>query len=224
MKKEKIVAALLSLSLALALTACGGAGEETGNEVGNEVVRNAPEASANTPNDAQNTQIANPFTDYATYAEAEAAAGYAFAAPESVDGYPEVSYSVMNDGELFQIVYANDADEITARKAPGAGDISGDYTNYAEESVFDRTDVPYTVRGNGGKASQAVWMDDENGYAYSLTDAAGMDMDAFTSLVAQIQDGESGAIADAPVVDEQTPDGGAEAEEAADVDVEVAEP
>ena len=216
MKRKTIVAALLSLTLALGLTACGGGGAEetvrsapdaSGEDVvrsapdasGEDVVRNAPDTSEDTPNDAQNAQIANPFTDYETYAEAEAAAGYAFAAPESVDGYPETSYSVMNGGELFQIIYSNGADEITARKAPGADDISGDYNEYAEETVFDKTDTSFTVRGNDGKAFAAFWTDDVNGYAYSLTDREGMDMDAFSALVMEIQDGESGADAEATV-------------------------
>lgn len=222
---KKMMIALLSLTLALSLAACGGAGPEVERSAPNaeteanapdteanasDAEANAPDTEANAPDDEAslsgaeenaeaslsgveaNEQIANPFTDYATRAEAEAAAGYGFAAPDSVEGYPETSYSVMDGGKLLQIVYRNGADEITARKAPGADDISGDYNEYAEETIFDKTDVTFTVKGNGGKAFVALWTDDENGYAYSLTDREGMDMDAFASLVTTIQDSENG--------------------------------
>ena len=238
---KKMMIALLSLTLALSLAACGGGGPEAGPESGKaapETEANAPdaepnasEAEANAPDteanasdaeanapdeeatlsgaeenasDAEanaseteaNTQIANPFTDYASLAEAEAAAGYGFAVPDSVDGYPETSYSVMNGdgGKLLQIIYSAGDDEITVRKAPGAdaGDISGDYNQYEEETIVDKTDVAFTVKSNGGKAFVALWTDDENDYAYSLTDRNGMDMDAFTTLVMTIQDMESG--------------------------------
>ena len=238
---KKMIIALLSLTLALSLAACGGAPEvEKGapeteaNASGDEAAApeteanasdaettapdtetnapdaeanapdtetNAPDAEANAPEDEAtlsgvdaNAQLANPFTDYATLAEAEAAAGFGFAAPESVEGYPETSYSVMDGGKLLQIAYRNADDEITARKAPGAdaGDISGDYNQYAEETVFDKTDVAFIVKGNGGKAFAALWTDDENDYAYSLTDRNGMDMDAFTTIVTTIQALENG--------------------------------
>ena len=230
---KKMIIALLSLTLALSLAACGGGGPETGgpesgkaapeteaNASGeeasaSETEANAPDAETNAPDDEAtlsgveenasdaeanaseaeaNTQIANPFTDYATLAEAEAAAGYGFAVPDSVDGYPETSYSVMDGDKLLQVVYSNGADEITARKTPGAdaGDISGDYNEYAEETIVDKTDVAFIVKGNGGKAFVALWTDDENDYAYSLTDRNGMDMDAFTTLVTTIQDLENG--------------------------------
>ena len=149
-------------------------------------------AEADPSNGEANAQIANPFTDYASLAEAEAAAGFGFAVPDSVDGYPETSYSVMDGDKLLQIVYSNGSDEITARKAPGAADISGDYNQYDEESIIDKTDVAFTVKSNGGKAFVALWTDDENDYAYSLTDRNGMDMDAFTTLVTTIQDLENG--------------------------------
>ena len=228
---KKMIIALLSLTLALSLAACGGGGPETGgpesgkaapeteaNASGeeasaSETEANAPDAETNAPDDEAtlsgveenasdaeanaseaeaNTQIANPFTDYATLAEAEAAAGYGFAVPDSVDGYPETSYSVMDGDKLLQVVYSNGADEITARKAPGADDISGDYNDYAEETVFDMTEITFTVKGKDGKAFVALWTDDENGYAYSLTDREGMDMDAFSTLVTTIQDLENG--------------------------------
>ena len=228
---KKMMIALLSLTLAMSLAACGGGGPEaSGPEAGkaapeteanaSDAEANAPDAEPNAPDDeatlsgaeenasdaeanlssveanasddGANAQIANPFTDYASLAEAEAAAGFGFAVPDSVDGYPETSYSVMDGGKLLQIVYSAGDDEITARKAPGTDDISGDYNQYDEETIVDKTDVAFTVKGNGGKAFVALWTDDENDYSYSLTDRNGMDMDAFTTLVMTIQDMESG--------------------------------
>lgn len=224
---KKALAGILSLTLALALTACGGAGvePETPNDAApsesaetapqnagsaapsenaeaapddageiaslSGVADDAPQETAETP--AKSAQTPNPFQDYATYEEAADAAQYGFAAPQSVDGYPEVSYSVMNGGEMFQIVYRNgDGGEVTARKAPGdQTDISGDYNQYAEERIVDTAALTFTVKGDGEKAFVALWMDDDSGFSYSLTAKDGMSPDAFEALVVAIQDAEA---------------------------------
>ena len=187
---KKVLAAVLSLALALSLAACGG--QSGGQTVGGDVENAQTDGgeTGNTQTDA--AQIPNPFTDYDTLEDAAQAAGYSFAVPESMDGFDTVSYSVMNGGELLQAIYRNDNDDLTARKGPGDGDISGDYNEYAVEAIADKVDVPsVTFRGSGDKWNLALWTDAASGYAYSLMDRAGMDKDAFEAIVNLIQEGEA---------------------------------
>ena len=182
---KKALAAVLSLALTLSLAACGG---RSGEQTDSGKAENAQ---------TDEVQIPNPFTEYDTPEDAAQAAGYPFATPESVDGFDTVLYSVMNDGELLEVIYRNDSDDLIARKGPGDGDISGDYNEYAEEAIADKTDMPsVTFRGNNGKWSLALWTDAASGYAYSLMDRAGMDKNAFEAIVNAIQEGEamSGAM------------------------------
>lgn len=177
---KKALAAVLSLALTLSLAACGG---QSGEQADNGKAKNAQ---------TDEVQIPNPFTEYDTPEDAAQAAGYPFAAPESVDGFDTVLYRVMNDGELLEVIYRNDSDDLIARKGPGDGDISGDYNEYAEEAIADKTDMPsVTFRGNNGKWNLALWSDAASGYAYSLMNRVGMDKNAFEAIVNAIQEGEA---------------------------------
>ena len=74
-------------------------------------------------------QIPNPWTDYASLDEAEAAAGFDLAIPDAVDGCSEKQFRALDaDGDkMIEVIYASGEDEIVRiRKAPGAEDITGD--------------------------------------------------------------------------------------------------
>ena len=103
---------------------------------------------------------------------------------------------------MFRIVYGNGADSVTVRKAPGAGDISEDYGNYAEETVTVTPGLPdVTLKGNNGKAFLALWTDAESGYAYSVSASAGMEYDALRTLAMGIQTGEAAFLYDSESVE-----------------------
>ncbi|MBR0283381.1 MAG: hypothetical protein IJQ81_17610 [Oscillibacter sp.] len=172
------ILAALALFAAFSLAACAG--------------RNVVNGQLDDGNTTEVAEIPNPFQEFRTYAEARDAAGYDFAAPEKVDGYPNVAYGVMDGGEMFQIVYSNGAESVTARKAPGGGDISGDYKQYAQESSVTTPGLPdVTLKGDDALAFLAVWMDAESGYAYSLSASGGMEYDALLTLTVGIQTGEA---------------------------------
>ena len=182
------ILAVLALFAAFSLTACAG--------------RNIVNQQPDDGNTTQTAELPNPFQEFRTYAEARAAAGYDFAAPEKVEGYPDVSYGVSGGGAMFRIVYGNGADSVTVRKAPGAGDISEDYGNYAEETVTVTPGLPdVTLKGNGGKAFLALWTDAESGYAYSVSASAGMEYDALQTLAMGIQTGEAAFLYDSEPVE-----------------------
>ena len=181
---RRVILAALALFAAFSLTACAG----------RNVVNGQPEDGSTT----QVAEIPNPFQEFRTYAEARDAAGYDFAAPEKVDGYPNISYGVMDGGGMFQIVYGNGAESVTVRKAPGGGDISGDYKQYAQESSVTTPGLPdVTLKGDDALAFLAIWMDAERGYAYSVSASGGMEYDALLTLAMGIQTGEAAQENDA---------------------------
>ena len=198
---KKVLAAVLSLALALSLAACGG--QSGGQTVGGDV-ENAQTDGGETGNTQTDTaQIPNPFTDYDTLEDAAQAAGYTFAVPESIDGFDTVSYSVMNGGEMLQVIYRNDDNDLTARKAPGFGDISGVYDTYTVGMEVDKDNLPgVSFSGDEEKMYLAIWTDTE--YSYSLFARNGMERDVLAALVEQIQVAEA-ASAD---MGEETIEGG----------------
>ena len=140
----------------------------------------APDADATTPDE----EIANPFTDYATYEEAETAVGFKFGVPEQLGGYDTVSYRVA--GTLFEVIYSNDASSLTARKAPGGWDISGDNNQYTVEVAETLAGVDVTCWGEGDTLFLAMWSADD--YSYSLSASESMDRMDFLGTVETIID------------------------------------
>ena len=141
-----------------------------------------PDDSA-TP-DAAATESANSFMDYATYEEAEAAAGFKFSVPEQLGGYDMVSYCVA--GTLFEVIYSNDTASLTARKAPGGWDISGDNSQYTMEVAETLAGVDVACWGEGDTLFLAMWSADN--YSYSLSASESIDKADFLGTVETIID------------------------------------
>ena len=150
--KKKMAALALGVCIAAALAACAAGPDST----------NAP----------ADVQIPNPIVEYATLAEAEAAAGFTFTLPAQLPaGYADGMISVIHN-ELMQVVYSNGDAELTLRKAKGSEDISGDCNEYAETkecsiSAADGTSYTVTLKGANGKVNVVTWADQE--YTYSIT-------------------------------------------------------
>ena len=199
--------------MALSLAACGGQGaaqtpandadaqtEQAPDDAATPDDAAAPDASAtpdaaepsdNAPADADATlpddateEIANPFTDYATYEEAETAVGFKFGVPEQLGGYDTVSYRVA--GTLFEVIYSNDTASLTARKAPGGWDISGDNNQYTVEVAQTLAGVDVTCWGEGDTLFLAMWSTDD--YSYSLSASESIDKADFLGTVETIID------------------------------------
>ena len=131
-------------------------------------------------------QIPNPWTDYASLDEAEAAAGFDLAIPDAVDGCSEKQFRAMDaDGDkMIEVIYASGENEIARiRKAPGAEDISGDYNAYDAQDVAVG-DVTVTMKSADGLVKLAIWQD--GGYTYAVSVEAGCSADAMAELVSQI--------------------------------------
>ena len=135
------------------------------------------------PGAEEAVQIPNPFTDHATLAEAAKAVGFELTVPEKVNGSPRRDIQTMS-GELIQVFYGDDGAEICIRKAPGAGDISGDYNQYAQTKTVDVNGSAVTMKGAEGLFMTAIW--ERGGYTYSILARAGMSAAAMTALVQSV--------------------------------------
>ena len=169
---RRLLASALALCLVFSLAACSQPA--------------APDA-ASTPDTAASdtTQIPNPWTECATLADAAALTGYDFTVPDSVDGYTDISITVLTDEQLTEVQYTTGSDRLCLRKAPGSDDISGDYNQYAESNAVDVDGRSVTLQGNDGQVQLATWLDGD--YTYSIgiyrEDGTGLTADEMTALV-----------------------------------------
>ena len=132
--------------------------------VGCSAKRDPVETSA--PVEEASTQIANPWKDYASLVDAEAACGLTFPRPKLVaDNYVAESFRVMN-GELLEVRYHDRDFSVTVRMQAGEDrDLSGIYGEFEniQTSVFDGATI--TSKDIDGGIVQLISKD---GYSYSL--------------------------------------------------------
>lgn len=69
---------------------------------------------------------------------------------------------------------------IHVRKAPGSGDISGDYTSYPDAAVQEVAGHQMTVRGEGETIYVVLWTEGE--YTYAVTSSQGVKGDTLKLL------------------------------------------
>lgn len=132
---------------------------------------------------APGAQLANPFVDYATLAEAEAAAGFTLAAPDRIDGWDAPIVQLMS-GKMLQLIFRSGDDRLIIRKQSGTDDISGDYNSYPETKTAKINGSSVTLKGADGKFSTAVWT--AGGYSYAVVSDVPMASDILTDLIAEI--------------------------------------
>lgn len=168
---KKLILSITILFLAFAFTACGG---EANTEANNEDVNN---------------EIANPWIDCANLDEAAQIAGFDFAAPKRIDGYPKTFIQAM-ENEMIQVFYSDKdlEDETSAavlvRKGFG-DDISGDYNEYTENKTAEMHGVSVDLSGNDGLIYKALW--EQDGFAYSIGADKGIDEALVNELVESVK-------------------------------------
>ena len=112
-------------------------------------------------------QLANPWKDYPSLEEAEAACGLDFPLEDVVaDSYKAESYRVMND-ELLEVTYRDDTFEVTVRMRAGEDqDISGVYAEYKEIHTFE--EESYTTIHKYIQDGGILQLISKDGYSYSF--------------------------------------------------------
>lgn len=83
-------------------------------------------------------------------------------------------------GIMIQVFYGDGENEVCVRKEAGAGDISGDYNQYAQV----KTENGVTLKGENGLVMVAIW--ERGGYTYAVTSRAGMDAAAMAALIQSV--------------------------------------
>ena len=128
-----------------------------------------PPASPETtvPETEASLQIGNPWKDYNSLEEAEAACGLDFPLEDVVaDSYQAESYRVMN-GELLEVTYRDDSFEVTVRmKAGEDDDISGVYAEYKEIHTYE--EESYTIILKYIQDGGILQLISKDGYSYSF--------------------------------------------------------
>ena len=159
--KHIVITLLLAAAL---LTGCGANG-------------NAP---AETTPPAGNTQIANPWSNYDTLAEAEAAVGFALEIPETVGSYQADAFRVMS-GQLLEITYHSGESKVTLRKIAGEDqDISGVYNTYETVTMSDRDGASVKEMTDG---TEVLTLVSASGYSWSLFAPNGYEDGAAESFI-----------------------------------------
>ncbi len=182
MNIKKLSAIALSALMIASLAACGA------DKTDAPKTPETPSDAVVTPSDSdadlgENTQIPNPWTDCASIGDAASAAGFDLTAPAAIAGENQSAWRVLTgDQTIFEIDFG---DDITLRKAPGTGDISGDYNAYDESQDIASGDVTVTARGSDGAVHNATW--EAGDYTYSLTSAAGLTPDEVAAIAAEIE-------------------------------------
>lgn len=154
---KRLMIMLLCVSVMLLFAGCGEEAAEPEQAQGN----------------ASGMMVANPWSNWNSLAEAEAATGFPFGLPETVDGYTADVFRTMS-GTLLEIRYHSGESEICIRKQQGEGqDISGDYNVYANSEESQQNGGTITVDSNeaGEVVRQLISF---NGYSWSVVASDGI--------------------------------------------------
>ena len=118
--------------------------------------------------ESQMTTIGNPWTEWDSVEEAEAAVGFRFGLPTVIaDSYDAVEVRTMNN-ELIEVVYRDETFEVCVRKQAGEGqDISGDYNEYEICTETNCNEGTLTEYRNSGDPAMRQTVSYE-GYSWSL--------------------------------------------------------
>ncbi|MBQ7668923.1 MAG: hypothetical protein IJS47_06315 [Clostridia bacterium] len=127
--------------------------------------------------------IPNPMIEYDTLEGASDDVGFNVTLPKKYKDLAQTVFVI--NGELLDVRLSRDEEEIaTIRKARGTGDISGVYTEYAEEVVTEIEGDDVTLKGNEGKASLATW--NTGDFSYSVYIEKGVAKDEMISMIKEI--------------------------------------
>ena len=133
---------------------------------------------------SSSTSLANPFKEYDTLAQAEAAAGFSLQMPDRVPNWMDsMRFRVAND-TMMEVLIQGGEKELCIRKAPGSGDISGDFNTYEWTQTADVDGTTMELRGNGDCARVAIWTRD--GYTFSITTNADLTPEAMTAMAESV--------------------------------------
>ena len=83
---------------------------------------------------------------------------------------------------MIQVLDQSGAQEIRIRKAPGAGDISGDYSAYPHQETASVGGSSVTLKGDDTGYVLALWSD--GGFSYSIRLSLPLEPEAWLPIIA----------------------------------------
>ena len=167
---KKMIVLTLSAALTLSLAACG--------------------------SNKNSAEIPDPFTECKTMEEASQLVGFDVMGPDTIDDMDKTANRVDADKKLIEVIYTNDDEKLTIRKAEGSEDVSGDYTKYSNTDEVFIGDTEVTMKGDGNKVNAATWLD--GSYTYSITTNSAMERTAMTDLINATGNSEADMIGSDP--------------------------
>lgn len=112
-------------------------------------------------------------------------AGFSVLSPAFLpSGYAEESCTLIC-GDMAQITYAKENEQITYRMQKGNGDISGDYNVYDITETRTVNGASVFMQGAGDGYHTAAWTDKD--YSYSITCTEGIERDDLVKMIESIQ-------------------------------------
>lgn len=111
-------------------------------------------------------QVVPDIVEYNSIAELNQNAGFEISEVKNVPFSIKKTTYTLYWGELAEITYSNDEEELVYRKAVGNEDISGNYNEYSKEKKCIIDDYEVTIKGDMNGYTLAVWQKDS--YSYSL--------------------------------------------------------
>lgn len=88
-------------------------------------------------------------------------------------------------GEVAEITYIGENEQLVYRKAVGDEDISGDYNTYTKEKNLIIDDKTITLKGNGKKYNLAIWTYEQ--FSYSLSYEKGLSKKELIKIISEIE-------------------------------------
>lgn len=175
---KKLALSIMCILISITITSCGNSNKNK------DISNNNPVISNN-----ENLQSPNPIVEYTTLSEAIKACNFEFSVPDTIDGYEDKKYSVINTKTIQTIYYnkksnSND-NSLYIRKAFGTEDISGDYNNYEEINKLSLNNLEITTKGNNGKVSVATWTNGD--YTFSITTNNPLDVEPLAEIISDVK-------------------------------------
>ncbi len=128
--------------------------------------------------------IPNPFITRGSLGEAEAAAGFAFAVPDTY-GNSTVRLIQTSSAGMIQVFYGDgETNNLLIRKAAGEKDISGDHNEYAKTEETEMAGIPVTVKSDAAGVHVMTWR--AGGYSYAVLCREGMAAETAAALAGAV--------------------------------------
>lgn len=114
-------------------------------------------------------QVVPDIVEYNSIAELNQNAGFEISEVKNVPFSIKKTAYILYWGELAEITYSNDEEELVYRKAVGNEDISGNYNEYSKEKKCIIDDYEVTIKGDMNGYTLAVWQKDSDSYSLEFS-------------------------------------------------------